>query len=56
MDTVKHQAWLGIVIGGMHQQRGMVSFAGALSAEDATDIQAFVIERAHELLESQPTP
>jgi hypothetical protein len=34
----------------------MVSFAGALTAEDATDIQAFVIERAHQLLESQQVP
>jgi len=53
MDAAKHQAWLGIVIGGMHQKRGMVSFAGALTPQDATDIQAFVIERAHQLLESQ---
>jgi PQQ-dependent dehydrogenase (methanol/ethanol family) len=56
MDAVKHQTWMGIVIGGMHQQRGMVSFAGVLSPENATDIQAFVIERAHQLLESQQTP
>ena len=56
MDAAKHQAWLGVVIGGMHQQKGMVSFAGALTAEDATDIQAFVIERAHQLLESQQVP
>jgi len=56
MDVAKHQAWLGIVIGGLHQQRGMVSFAGVLSPQDATDIQAFVIERAHQLLETQQTP
>ena len=56
MDAAKHQAWMGVVIGGMHQQRGMVSFAGVLSAQDATDIQAYVIERAQQLLESQQTP
>jgi len=56
LDEAKHQAWMGVVIGGLHQQRGMVSFAGVLSPQDATDIQAFVIERAHQLLESRQTP
>jgi PQQ-dependent dehydrogenase (methanol/ethanol family) len=56
MDAAKHEAWMGVVLGGMHQQRGMVSFAGVLSPQDATDIQAFVIERAHQLLESRQTP
>jgi mono/diheme cytochrome c family protein len=56
LDAVKHQAWMGVVIGGMHQQRGMVSFAGVLSPQDAADIQAFVIERAHQLLESRSAP
>jgi quinohemoprotein ethanol dehydrogenase len=53
LDATKHQMWMGIVIGGMHQQRGMVSFAGVLTPQDAADIQTFVIERAHALLESQ---
>jgi PQQ-dependent dehydrogenase (methanol/ethanol family) len=56
LDATGHQTWMGVVIGGLHQQRGMVSFAGALTPEDATDIQAFVIERAHALLESQQSP
>jgi PQQ-dependent dehydrogenase (methanol/ethanol family) len=56
LDATKHQAWMGAVLGGMHQQRGMVSFAGVLSAQDATDIQNVVIERAHQLLESQQSP
>ena len=56
MDAARHQAWMGVVIGGMHQQRGMVSFAGVLSPQDAADIQAFVIERAHQALESRQTP
>jgi hypothetical protein len=34
----------------------MVSFAGVLSPQDAADIQAFVIERAHQLLESRDAP
>jgi PQQ-dependent dehydrogenase (methanol/ethanol family) len=49
MNAEKHQTWMAVVLGGMHQQRGMVSFAGVLTAQDVTDIQAFVIERAHEL-------
>jgi len=53
LDATKQQMWMGIVIGGMHQQRGMVSFAGVLTPQDAADIQTFVIERAHALLESQ---
>jgi quinohemoprotein ethanol dehydrogenase len=53
MDATRHQMWMGIVIGGMHQQRGMVSFAGVLTPEDAGAIQAFVIDRAHELLEAR---
>jgi PQQ-dependent dehydrogenase (methanol/ethanol family) len=55
LDAERHQAWLGIVIGGMHSDRGMVSFAGALTPQDAADIQAYVIERAHQLLEAQAT-
>ena len=52
MDADKHQMWMGIVMGGLHRERGMVSFAEALTAEEATAIQAYVIERAHEMLET----
>ena len=53
MDAQKHEMWLGIVIGGLHTGKGMVSFANILTPEDATAIQAYVIDRAHEM-KSQP--
>jgi quinohemoprotein ethanol dehydrogenase len=53
MDAEKHQLWMGIVLGGLHHDKGMVSFAKVLSAEEAAAIQAFVIERAHALLEAR---
>jgi PQQ-dependent dehydrogenase (methanol/ethanol family) len=53
MNAEKHLMWMGIVLGGLHRERGMVSFAEVLTAEEANAIQAFVIERAHVLLESQ---
>ena len=56
MDADKHQMWMGIVMGGLHRERGMVSFAAALTAEEATAIQAFVIERAHQMLEAAASP
>jgi mono/diheme cytochrome c family protein len=52
MNAEKHQMWMGIVLGGLHQQKGMVSFASVLTPEDASNIQAFVIERAHQMLEA----
>lgn len=56
MDTQKHQMWMGIVIGGLHRDKGMVSFAGTLTAEDALAIQAFVIDRANDLVDAQSSP
>jgi PQQ-dependent dehydrogenase (methanol/ethanol family) len=52
MGEEKHQAWLGVVIGGLHGKRGMVSFADVLTADDALAIQAYIIERAHEMNET----
>ena len=43
--------WLGIVLGGLHRDKGMVSFAEELTPEEATAIQAFVIGRANDLAE-----
>ena len=53
MNAEKHQMWMGIVLGGLHRDKGMVSFAEVLTAEEATAIQAYVIERAHAQLETQ---
>jgi quinohemoprotein ethanol dehydrogenase len=52
MNAQKHQMWQGIVLGGLHRDKGMVSFAGVLSAEEANAIQAYVIDRAHQLVEA----
>ena len=52
MNAEKHQLWMGIVLGGLYRDKGMVSFADVLSAEEATAIQAFIIERANDLLDT----
>ena len=52
MNAEQHQLWMGIVLGGLYRDKGMVSFADVLSAEEATAIQAFVIERANDLVET----
>lgn len=43
----KHEQFLAIVLGGLHWENGMVGFGGELSEEDAENIRAFIIERAH---------
>jgi len=52
MNAEKHEMWMGIVLGGLYRDKGMVSFADVLSAEEATAIQAFIIERANDLLDT----
>jgi PQQ-dependent dehydrogenase, methanol/ethanol family len=42
-----------IVLGGVRQERGMVSFADRLTAEDTAAIRAYLIARANELLAEQ---
>lgn len=56
LGATRHAAWLGAVLGGLHAERGMVSFAGVLSPDDALAIQSFVIERAHQLKERRQAP
>jgi quinohemoprotein ethanol dehydrogenase len=41
-----HQQWDAIVRGGIRTDKGMPSFADAVSAEDAKAIQAYVLDRA----------
>ncbi len=41
-------AWEKIVRGGERNNRGMVSFAGVVSAEESEKVRAYVIHRAHE--------
>jgi PQQ-dependent dehydrogenase (methanol/ethanol family) len=52
MNEEKHQMWAGIVLGGLHQERGMVSFAGVLTPEDVADIQAYIIDRANDMVDA----
>ncbi len=53
LDREGHDAWQAIVLGGLHKERGMVSFAQVLSAEDSSAIQAFVLSRARLLRAAQ---
>jgi mono/diheme cytochrome c family protein len=53
LDREGHDAWQAIVLGGLHRERGMVSFAQVLSAEDSSAIQAFVLSQARALRAAQ---
>jgi len=54
MPPEAHRDWYAIVLGGSHRQQGMMSFGvpskvpamSALSAAEADDIHAYVIDRA----------
>lgn len=45
-----------VVLQGVREEQGMVSFAAALSAEDSAAIRAFLVSRANELLAMAPPP
>jgi len=49
-STLKSEQWSQIVLGGMLQANGMVSFSDELSRQDAEAIRAYVIFRANESL------
>ncbi len=53
LDKAGHDAWQAVVLGGLHKERGMVSFAQVLSAEDSDAVHAFVLSRAHALRNAQ---
>lgn len=40
-------AWKGVLIDGILQDRGMVSFAKVLTPKDAENLRAYIIERSH---------
>jgi len=48
--TLPDDRWFDIVLGGSLRKLGMVSFAKELSRNDAADIRAYVIFRAHQSL------
>jgi PQQ-dependent dehydrogenase (methanol/ethanol family) len=47
MVPEKHLVFEDIVLGGILKDLGMVSFADVISREEARDVQAYIIERAH---------
>jgi PQQ-dependent dehydrogenase (methanol/ethanol family) len=53
-----HEVWDEIVLEGLLENAGMVSFAEILSPQDSRDIQAYVVKRAHDALaeEKQSNP
>jgi glucose dehydrogenase len=49
-STLASDVWFNVVLDGTLKQVGMVSFAKELSRQDAADIRAYVIFRAHQSL------
>jgi PQQ-dependent dehydrogenase (methanol/ethanol family) len=49
-STLENQQWFQIVLGGLLEPNGMVSFSKELSREDARAIRAYVIHRANQSL------
>jgi alcohol dehydrogenase (cytochrome c)/quinohemoprotein ethanol dehydrogenase len=52
-STLANDQWFAIVLRGMLQTNGMVSFAKELSHEDAANVRAYVIFRANQSLAEQ---
>ncbi|MGC1171509.1 MAG: cytochrome c, partial [Candidatus Acidiferrales bacterium] len=50
-STLTNDQWFQIVLGGLLQPNGMVSFAKEISRGDAAAIRAYVIFRANQSLE-----
>ena len=48
--TLANDRWFDVVLSGSLRKAGMVSFAKELSRNEATDIRAYVIFRAHQTL------
>ena len=46
LDEVGHKTFLGVILGGMHSEKGMASFKDVLSFEQANQIQAYIISQA----------
>jgi quinohemoprotein ethanol dehydrogenase len=48
------EAWDQVVLQGVREERGMVSFAEALTPSDSAALRAFLVARANELLAQMP--
>ena len=46
LDEVGHKTFLGVILGGMHSEKGMASFKDVLTLEQANQIQAYIISQA----------
>ena len=46
LDEVGHKTFLGVILGGIHSEKGMASFKDVLSLEQANQIQAYIISQA----------
>ena len=46
LDEVGHKTFLGVILGGMHSEKGMASFKEVLSLEQANQIQAYIISQS----------
>jgi PQQ-dependent dehydrogenase (methanol/ethanol family) len=47
MSAQSHEQFYAVMLGGLHSERGMVSFAAILDAQDAKAIHAYLIGEAH---------
>lgn len=52
-SALRNDQWFYIVLDGMLQQNGMVSFSKELGRKDAADIRSYVIYRANQTLHEQ---
>ena len=48
MDAQTHELFVGIVLGGLREERGMPIFVDRLSIEQANAIHAYLVKRAHD--------
>ncbi|QQD19170.1 PQQ-dependent dehydrogenase, methanol/ethanol family [Spongiibacter nanhainus] len=55
MSKEKHAMWDGIVLGGALQAKGMVGFWERLTKEESDAIHAYIIKRAHDVVEAAST-
>jgi mono/diheme cytochrome c family protein len=52
MSAQSHEQFYAIMLGGLHSERGMVSFAAVLDAKDAEAIHAYIVDEAHKYLDA----
>jgi mono/diheme cytochrome c family protein len=54
--TLDNDAWFSVVLGGILQPKGMVSFVKELSRRDASDIRSYVIFRRNQSVAANKIP